>query len=313
MNSSNNLFEYFNKIRKSDWEIAALKELQGKTLETLNYAYHPDLVMPPVQFPDAIKQKIHPILWRKEPRTLCGILFPHAFSPDEKSLATWTQLNVKNFICGYSLENATLFLSMKEGFPLCNWYLENKNEIIAAGSDVLNLYLVESRETEGSAQVLDMMIQGIHLLNQAKEKGASITMSAEQICFSRIINDHFLYEIALGRAQRIIWRNLLHAYKIRNPKPPLFISTLRASNTSSHFLIEATSKIMSAHLAGSDHVYLRENPKNDPTDLHHAVHICNIMELEAGIGTTMDPVAGSYYLDELTSRITHQIWRALKS
>jgi methylmalonyl-CoA mutase N-terminal domain/subunit len=42
-------------------------------------------------------------------------------------------------------------------------------------------------------------------------------------------------------------------------------------------------------------------------------HIHNILNLESGIGEIIDPVAGSFYVDELTTKLAQQIWSNLKS
>jgi methylmalonyl-CoA mutase N-terminal domain/subunit len=42
-------------------------------------------------------------------------------------------------------------------------------------------------------------------------------------------------------------------------------------------------------------------------------HIYHIFTLESGIGEVIDPVAGSFYLDDLTTKIANQIWGQLKS
>ena len=47
--------------------------------------------------------------------------------------------------------------------------------------------------------------------------------------------------------------------------------------------------------------------------MENIAHIFNIMAMESGIGEVTDPVAGSYYLDELTSKIATHIWQQLKS
>ena len=42
-------------------------------------------------------------------------------------------------------------------------------------------------------------------------------------------------------------------------------------------------------------------------------HIHNIFTMESGIGEIIDPVAGSFYVDELTTKLAQQIWSMLKS
>ena len=135
------------------------------------------------------------------------------------------------------------------------------------------------------------------------------------IYFSREIQGNYLYEISLGRAQRIVWRNILQAFEIDNPAPPLFISTLPVikNGLHDHFLIEATAKTLSAVLGGADIIYLEFDEIAEVMRPENLSHIHNILNLESGIGEIIDPVAGSFYVDELTTKLAQQIWSNLKS
>jgi methylmalonyl-CoA mutase len=135
------------------------------------------------------------------------------------------------------------------------------------------------------------------------------------IHFYREIQGNYLYEISLGRAQRIVWRNILQAFEIDNPAPPLFITTLPVikNGLNDHFLIEATTKMLSAILGGSDTIYLEFDEINEEMRIENLAHIFHIFTLESGIGEVIDPVAGSFYVDELTTKLAQQIWSKLKS
>lgn len=135
------------------------------------------------------------------------------------------------------------------------------------------------------------------------------------IHFSREIQGNYLYEISLGRAQRIVWRNVLQAFEIDNPAPPLFISTLPVikNGLHDHFLIEATAKTLSAVLGGADIIYLEFDEIAEAMRAENLSHIYNIFTLESGIGEIIDPVVGSFYLDKLTTKLAQQLWSNLKS
>jgi hypothetical protein len=311
MSPSKNLYENFIKTTKHDWEKAALKELQGKTPDSLFYNYRSDLNMPPIIFPENPIQKIKPILWKSILGTEPGIFFNNKVSFGKKTIEELVKLSVKKFKFQKSSENNHLCLTLKEHFPSCDWLIENQNEIKQAGSDSIKYYLLKSNQKDSINQIIEMIKNGIDLLKQTRSENRTII--AEKICFSRTINDNYLYEIALGRAQRIVWRNLLKSYENTQPLPPLFTSVLNISDLNDPFLIEASTKILSASIGGSDQVYFEIQNMNIHPHLNHLVHIFNILKLESGIGEVIDPVAGSYYLDELTAKISHLIWEHLKT
>ena len=137
----------------------------------------------------------------------------------------------------------------------------------------------------------------------------------KKLCFTRDINANYLYEISLGRSQRIVWRNILKSLEIDNPAPPMFISTLPVlrNRANDHFLVEATAKTLSAILGGTDLIYLEFDEITKEMRAENLAHIHNIISMETGIGETIDPITGSFYFDELTKKIAQQIWAKLKS
>jgi methylmalonyl-CoA mutase N-terminal domain/subunit len=102
---------------------------------------------------------------------------------------------------------------------------------------------------------------------------------------------------------------------MKNPAPPLFISTLPVlrNGYNDYFLVEATAKTLSAILGGTDLIYLEFDEITEEMRPENLAHIYHIFTLESGIGEVIDPVAGSFYLDDLTTKIANQIWGQLKS
>ena len=313
MSQSNNHFENFIKPTNSDWETAAEKELNGKSIATLKFFYHKSVNMPPIIFPDGKVQKLKPILWRRNITSQSGISFKNEVIIDKNDIEAFINLDIKNFKCHQSIQNKLLFSELKENFPFCNWLIENQNELTETGVDALKYQHISSDHQDDLDKITAMMVKGINRLELSKGTFEVLKKEAENICFSREINPNYLFEIALGRAQRIIWRNILKAYHLENPSPPLFLSILPCTEANDQFLIEATSKILAASIGGSDQIYIEI--QGDDTNIHlkNIIQIFNILKLESGIGETIDPTAGSYYLDELTTKVAHQIWTKLKS
>jgi methylmalonyl-CoA mutase len=164
-------------------------------------------------------------------------------------------------------------------------------------------------------QIIENFQQAISLIQRLKINDGHINEFLGSVYFSREIQSNYLYEIALGRAQRIVWRNILQAFEIDNPAPPLFISTLPVikNRLQDHFLIEATAKTLSAVLSGADLIYLEFDEITEEMRIENIAHIYHILTLESGIGEVTDPMAGSFYVDKLTTKLAQQIWSKLKS
>jgi hypothetical protein len=301
MNQSSHFFDKFPKTDISDWVKVAEKELNGKPIESLNYHYNNEIIMPPVVFSGKETKKMKPIVWRKNNVCERGISFRHTETIKEENIEFFVSIGINNFILNVTEEAKIRADELKRLFPSCHW---------------LDVPYKEGEPSDFVIQqVIENFLQAISLIQRLKLDEGHINRFIGNIYFSREIQGNYLYEISLGRAQRIVWRNILQAFEIDNPAPPLFISTLPVMKNGlhDHFLIEATAKTLSAVLGGADIIYLEFDEIAEVMRPENLSHIHNILNLESGIGEIIDPVAGSFYVDELTTKLAQQIWSNLKS
>lgn len=301
MHQSSHFFDKFPKADISDWVKVAEKELNGKPLESLNYHYNNEIIMPPVVISDKEDKKMKPIVWRKNNVCQRGISFRHTESLNEENIEFFISIGINNFKLNVTEENKKKADDLKKLFPSCHWLVVHQKE--GQPSD----FFIQ--------QIIENFQQAINLIQGLEINEGQINEFLGSIHFSREIQGNYLYEISLGRAQRIVWRNILQTFEIDNPAPPLFISTLPVikNGLHDHFLIEATTKMLSAILGGSDIIYLEFDEINEEMRIENLAHIYHIFTLESGIGEVVDPVAGSYYIDKLTKKLAQQIWSKLKS
>lgn len=301
MHHSSHFFDKFPKADTSDWAKVAEKELNGKPLESLNYHYNNEIKMPPVVFPGKEDKKMKPIVWRKNKVCQRGISFRHTETIKEENIEFFISIGINNFKLNVTEESKIKADELKKLFPSCHW-LDVHQEGRKPSDFVIQ-------------QILENFRLAISLIQRLEISKGNINEYLGNIYFSREIQGNYLYEISLGRAQRIVWRNILQAFEIDNPAPPLFISTLPLikNGLHDHFLIEATAKTLSAILGGSDIIYLEFDEISESTRKENLSHIHNIFTMESGIGEIIDPVAGSFYVDELTTKLAQQIWSKLKS
>ena len=301
MHQSSHFFDKFPKAGISDWVKVAEKELNGKPIESLNYQYNDEIIMPPVVFSGKEDKKMKPIVWRKNHVCQWGISFRHTEMIKEENIEFFISIGINNFKLNVTEETKIRADELKRLFPSCQWLDDYQKEREAAD------FFIQ--------QIIENFQQAISLIQRLKINDGHINEFLGSVYFSREIQSNYLYEISLGRAQRIVWRNILQAFEIDNPAPPLFISTLPVikNRLQDHFLIEATAKTLSAVLGGADLIYLEFDEITEEMRIENIAHIYHIFTLESGIGEVTDPMAGSFYVDKLTTKLAQQIWSKLKS
>jgi hypothetical protein len=301
MHLSSHFFVKFPKADITDWVKVAEKELNGKPLESLNYHYNNEIIMPPLVFSGKEDKKMKPIVWRKNKVCQRGISFRHTETIKEENIEFFISIGINYFMLNVTEESKIKADELKRIFPSCHWLEVHDKE--GGPSD----FVIQ--------QIIENFQQAISLIHGLKINEEQINEFLGNIHFSREIQGNYLYEIAIGRAQRIVWRNILQAFEIDNPAPPLFISTLPVikNGLPDHSLVEATAKTLSAVLGGSDIIYIEFDEINEDMRIENFSHIHNIFTMESGIGEIIDPVAGSFYVDDLTTKLAQQIWSKLKS
>ena len=257
--------------------------------------------MPPVVFSGKEDKKMKPIVWRKNHVCQWGISFRHTEMIKEENIEFFISIGINNFKLNVTEKTKIRADELKRLFPSCQWLDDYQKE-----REPADFFIQQILE---NFQLAISLIQGLEINER------NINNFLTNIYFSREINANYLFEISLGRAQRIVLRNILKALGINNPAPPLFISTLPVlrNKFNDHFLVEATAKTLSAILGGSDIIYLEFDEITEEMRAENLAHIHNIFTMESGIGESIDPIAGSFYLDNLTTKIAKQIWDKLKS
>jgi hypothetical protein len=315
MKPSSHFFDKFVKVNITDWAKVAEKELNGKPLESLNYVYGEEIIMPPVVFSEKEEKRMKPTLWKKNKICQRGISFNRLEIIIEKDIESFISIGINHFKLKVTEENKTKAEELKRLFPSCYWLDVNQEKRDFSNPLLLEQIYLNSEVEDPVNQISDIFHQAILIIQKEGKDLQRINNIIEKLCFSRNINVNYLFEISLGRAQRIVWRNILKSFEINNPVPPMFISNIPVlrNGSNDNFLVEATARTLSAILGGTDLIYLEFDEITKEMRSENLAHIHNILTMETGIGETIDPIAGSFYFDELTTKIAQQIWDKLKS
>lgn len=147
-------------------------------------------------------------------------------------------------------------------------------------------------------QITSIINLGLHAILQALKLGLSIDFFAPLLLCNYHVEKDFLEETAKIRAARMLWAKILNSFQLKN-KAAL---QLRLQGLIDYTDITANSiTSMSAHFAGLEGIITNLN--------NLAPHI---IQQETSITKTIDPWAGSYYVEALTQQLAINAWQLIK-
>ena len=147
-------------------------------------------------------------------------------------------------------------------------------------------------------QITSIINIGLHAILQALKLGLSIDFFAPLLLCNYHVGKDFLEETAKIRAARMLWAKILNSFQLKN-KAAL---QLRLQGHIDYTDITANSiTSMSAHFAGLEGIV---------TNLNNVAP--HIIQQETSITKTIDPWAGSYYVEALTQQLAINAWQLIK-
>jgi len=163
---------------------------------------------------------------------------------------------------------------------------------------------------------------GIEYIRKGLEAGMDIDAFAPRLSFFWAIGMNHFMEIAKMRAARMLWAKLVKQF---NPKNPKSLALRTHSQTSGWSLTEqdpfnnvARTCIEAAAAAFGGTQSLHTNALDEaialPTDFSARIarNTQIYLQEETHITKTVDPWAGSYYVEKLTEEIAQKAWQHIK-
>ena len=169
----------------------------------------------------------------------------------------------------------------------------------------------------GANQVQELaftIADGIEYVRAAINKGLQVDDFAPRLSFFFAIGMNFFMEIAKLRAARWLWANLMKKhFKPNNIKSMMLRTHFQTSGVSLteqdpyNNVVRTTIEAMAAVMGGTQslHTNAFDEAVALPTDFSARIarNTQLILNEETGITKTVDPLAGSYYLEALTGRL----------
>lgn len=141
------------------------------------------------------------------------------------------------------------------------------------------------------------------------------SLEPNKIQISLGVSTNYFFEIAKFRAIRILWTQILNAFKKNDT--PLYLRAETGLRTSTIFdphvnMLRTTSQTMSAALGGANIInttsFNAAFKNDDDFAQRMARNISLILKEESYFNKVSDPSAGSYYIENLTNELSLNAW-----
>ncbi|WP_028979628.1 methylmalonyl-CoA mutase family protein [Sporocytophaga myxococcoides] len=208
-------------------------------------------------------------------------------------------------------------------------YLKEKDDFINNVSTVLSkkgstssiLGIYESNEDPGT-ELAYAIAKAVEYFDLLTENGISPEIVLSNIHFHTSIGENFIIEIAKLRAFRSLWDKLKALLLPGNSIYTTFHSELipltsAVKNENDEMIID-TIQFMAAILGNSDFIKINSrtsSPYPLAEEFYQRVrlNIAHILREESFMDKVMDPLAGSYLIETITSKISEVAWEKFKA
>lgn len=160
---------------------------------------------------------------------------------------------------------------------------------------------------------------GAEYLQMLVDAGVDVTLAARKIKFNMGISENYFMEIAKFRAARLLWAEIVKEYNpscdcackmIVNAETTRYNMTLFDAYVN---MLRSQTETMSAALAGVHSIVVTPFDAAYETPNEFSDRIARNQQLllkeECHFDTVVDPSAGSYYIEELTSSLAKEAWK----
>ncbi|MBT9152272.1 MAG: Methylmalonyl-CoA mutase [Firmicutes bacterium] len=202
-------------------------------------------------------------------------------------------------------------------FAYCAQHVPEWNTISISG------YHIREAGSTAVQEVAFTLSDGIAYVAAAILAGLDVDDFAPRLSF--FFNSHvdFFEEVAKFRAARRLWAKIMkERFQAKNPRSMMLRfhtqtggSTLTAQQPDNN-VVRVTLQALAAVLGGTQslHTNSRDEALALPTEdsVRIALRTQQIIAFESGVADTVDPLAGSYYIENLTNEIEAAAWSQIQ-
>ena len=192
----------------------------------------------------------------------------------------------------------------------CSHHMPRFNTISSSG-----YHMMEAGATS-TLQLAFTLANGLEYVRTALAAGLDIDAFAPRLSFFFGVGMNFFMEIAMLRAARVLWHELISKFNPKNPRSTMLRTHVQTSGWSLtaqdpyNNIIRTTLEALAAVLGGTQSLHTNsfDEAVGLPTDFSArlARNTQLILQEESQVCRSVDPLGGSYYIESLTDAMVEE-------
>jgi len=198
----------------------------------------------------------------------------------------------------------------------CSEHMPKFNTVSISG------YHMMEAGADSVLQTAFTLADGLEYVKAALATGLDIDAFAPRLSFFFGIGMNFFMDIAMLRAARFLWAELMGQFNPKNPKSSMLRTHCQTSGWSLtqqdpyNNIIRTTLECMSAVLGGTQSLHTNSFDEAVGLPTETSARIARntqiIVQEESNVTSVVDPLGGSYYVESLTQNIVNKVRKILK-
>lgn len=166
------------------------------------------------------------------------------------------------------------------------------------------------------------LADGREYVRTAIARGMDVDTFAGRLSFFFAIGMNFFMEAAKLRAARFLWHRIMSEFEPKNAKSSMLRTHCQTSGVSLaeqdpyNNVVRTAYEAMSAVLGGTQSLHTNSLDEAIGLPTEHSSRIARntqlILQEETGVTNVVDPLAGSYYVEKLTSDLAEAAWKLIE-
>jgi methylmalonyl-CoA mutase N-terminal domain/subunit len=198
-------------------------------------------------------------------------------------------------------------------FEWCSGSAPKYNPISISG------YHIREAGATAAQELAFTLRNGLEYVARGVARGLDVDQFAPRLSFFFDVHNEFFEEIAKFRAARRIWaREMRERFGAKNPESWRLRTHAQTAGVSltaqqpENNIVRVAYQAMAAVLGGTQSLHTNSMDETLALPTEKAVRIAlrtqQILAHETGVANTIDPLAGSYFVEELTDRLERQAY-----
>lgn len=254
-----------------------------------------------------------------------AILLAMYLAVAEKQGVSYDQLNgtIQNDILKEYMARGTYIFPPKPSLRLITNIFEYcTREVPRWNSISISGYHIREAGSTAVQEVAFTLADGIEYVKAALNASMDVDSFADRLSFFFNAHNDLLEEVAKFRAARRIWAKIMRdKFQAKSPKSMMLRfhtqtagSTLTAQQPDNN-IVRVVIQALAAVLGGTQslHTNSRDEALALPSEesVRIALRTQQIVAYESGVTNSVDPLGGSYLIENLTDRIESEVWQYL--